>query len=71
MKDVEFFAGVDDCKKVVMNHHLEWDLKFIEDYYSEAPQVDDLALSPEDKLVGDDNDDRLSGQQGNLLHAPP
>lgn len=71
VKDVEFFAGVDDYKKVVVNHHPEWDLKFVDDYYSETPQVDDIVVSPEDKLVGEDNDDGLSGQQGNLPHALP
>lgn len=71
MNDVEFFTGVDDCKKLVIDNHLEWNLKFVDDYYSKAPHVDDLTLSPEDKLVGEDNNYKLSSQQGDLPHVLP
>lgn len=70
MKDVESFAGFDDCKKVLIDHHPEWDLKFVDDYYSEASQVDGFFLSLKDKLASD-GDDKLSGPQGNPPCARP
>lgn len=63
MKDEEFFSRVNDCKRVVKDHYLEWDLKLVDDNYSEAPQVDNLILSSDDKLTRNE-DDRVSGQQG-------
>lgn len=45
---------------MVKNHHLKWDLKFVDDYYFETPQVDDFVLSPKDKMFGED-DNKLSG----------
>lgn len=45
---------------MVKNHHLKWDLKFVDDYCFETPQVDDFVLSPKDKMF-DGDDDKLSG----------
>ena len=68
MKDEEFFSRVDDCKRVVKDHYLEWDLKLVDDYYSEAPQVDNSILFSDDKLTRNE-DNRVSGQQGKLSHT--
>lgn len=45
-------------------------MKFVDDYYSEALQVDKFVLSLKDKLTRDE-DDRVSGQQGEPSHTQP
>lgn len=52
------------------DHHSKWDLKFMDDYYSKTPLVDDFDLSPEDKLARD-SDDKPTGQQDEPAHVPP
>lgn len=42
----------------------------MDDYYSEAPQMDNFVLSPEDKLAND-NIEGLSSHQGDPPHALP
>lgn len=50
--------------------HPEWNLKFVDDYYSEAPQKDDFNLLPEVKIIGND-DDKPRAQQVDLARVPP
>lgn len=65
---MKFFAGVNDCKKVAKEHRPKWDLKLVDDCYSEAPQVDDFDLSLEDELVGD-SATKPTGQQDELVRV--